>query len=156
MHFVLFHVRYFAGHRANLNVRSHINMTLTISIIAILISLGSLAFNLYQFRTTRKLRLLEKANDVSHRAFLLRKLSQDLRNKVSVTDDVPDMDYMLDRLDNAIESGYGKLLSSEKLSIQDAFELERHLLELDLEYDLLSKQVDVQANFNNEVKVLRQ
>ncbi len=131
-------------------------MTLAISIVAILISLGSLAFNLYQFRNTRKLRMLEKANEVLHKAFLLRKLSQDLRNKISVTDDVPDMDHMLDGLDNAIESGYGKILNSKKLSLQDVFELERHLLELGLEYDLLSKQVDVLADFNNEVKALHQ
>jgi hypothetical protein len=131
-------------------------MTLAISIVAILISLGSLAFNLYQFRNTRNLRMLEKSNEVLHRAFLLRKLSQDLRNKISVTDDVPDMDHVLDGLDKAIESGYGRILSSRKLSPQDIFELERHLLELDLEYDLLSKQVDVLADFNNEVKAFRQ
>ncbi len=100
--------------------------------------------------------MLEKANEVLHKAFLLRKLSQDLRNKISVTDDVPDMDHMLDGLDNAIESGYGKILNSKKLSLQDVFELERHLLELGLEYDLLSKQVDVLADFNNEVKALHQ
>ena len=131
-------------------------MTLVISIVAILISLGSLAFNLYQFRSTKRLRMLEKCNDVLHKAFLLRKLSQDLRNKIAVTDDIPDFDHILDGLDKAIESGYGKILSNENLSHQDIFELERHLLELDLEYDLLSKQVDVLANFNNEVKALRQ
>lgn len=99
--------------------------------------------------------MLEKCNDVLHRAFLLRKLSQDLRNKISVTDDIPDFDHVLDGLDKAIESGYGKILSGKNLSLPDIFELERHLLELDLEYDLLSKQVDVAADFNNEVKALR-
>lgn len=133
-------------------------MTLAISIIAIAISLASLAFNLYQFKSTKKLRRLEKCNDVLHRAFLLRKLSQDLRNEISVTDDIDDYDHVLDLLDMAIESQFAKLLGNTDVPLQDIFALETKLLGLglglDLEFDLLSKQIDMQIDFNNQVKVV--
>lgn len=129
-------------------------MTLAISIIAIVISLASLAFNLYQFKNTKKLRRLEKCNEVLHRAFLLRKLSQDLRNKISVTDDIDDYDHVLDPLDMAIESQFAKLLENTDVPLQDIFALETKLLSLDLEFDLLSKQIDIQIDFNNQVKAV--
>lgn len=129
-------------------------MTLAISIIAIVISLASLAFNLYQFKSTKNLKRLEKCNEVLHQAFLLRKLSQDLRNKINVTDDIDDYDHVLDSLDTAIESQFAKLLENTDLSLQDIFELETKLLGLDLELDLLSKQIDAQIDFNNQVKIV--
>lgn len=121
-------------------------MTLAISIIAIVISLASLAFNLYQFKSTKNLKRLEKCNEVLHRAFLLRKLSHDLRKKISATDGIDDCNDVLDRLDMAIESQFAKLLENTDVSLQDLFKLETKLLGLDLELDLLSKQIDIQID----------
>ena len=130
-------------------------MTLAISITAILISLGSLAFNLYQFKNTKNLKRLEKCNEVLQRAFLLRKSSQALRDKIDVTDDIDDCDHILDRLDVSIESQFGQLLGIKNLSISDIFALEKSLLELDLEFELLSKQIAVQIDFNNQVNAVQ-
>ena len=129
-------------------------MTLAISIIAIVISLVSLAFNLYQFKSTKNLKRLEKCNEVLHRAFLLRKLSNDLRKKISATDGIDDCNDVLDRLDMAIESQFAKLLENTDVSLQDLFKLETKLLGLDLELDLLSKQIDIQIDFNNQEKTV--
>ena len=119
-----------------------------------MISLASLAFNLYQFKSTKNLKRLEKCNEVLHRAFLLRKLSHDLRKKISATDGIDDCNDVLDRLDMAIESQFAKLLENTDVSLQDLFKLETKLLGLDLELDLLSKQIDIQIDFNNQEKTV--
>ena len=129
-------------------------MTLTISVFALLISLGGFAFNLYQFANARKLRAREKANEILHKAFALRKLSQDLRQKISVTDHVPDMDDVLDALDAAIEGGFTNILTNKDTSLHDLLGLEQRLKGLELEHELLSKQVDAQEALNNEVRAL--
>ncbi len=130
-------------------------MTLTISIAAILISLASLAFNLYQFKNTKNLKRLEKSNEVLQQAFLLRKASQELRDRINVTDDIEDLDHLLIPMNMTIETQFGKMLANPDVSIQDVFTIENKLIELDLQLHLLSKQVDVQIDFNNQVKAIQ-
>ncbi|MHB1676805.1 MAG: hypothetical protein ACYCSS_04610 [Sulfuriferula sp.] len=128
------------------------NMTLTISIVAILISLATLTFNLYQFKNTKKLEKLEKCNEVLQQAFLLRKASQELRNKINVTDDIDDLDYLLIPMNLTIETQFGKMLENVDISIHEVFMIEKKLIQLDLQLTLLSKAVDVKIDFNNQVK----
>ena len=130
-------------------------MTLTISIAAILISLASLAFNLYQFKNTKNLKRLEKSNEVLQQAFLLRKASQELQDRINVTDDIDDLDHLLIPMNMTIETQFGKMLANPDVSIQDVFMIENKLIELDLQLHLLSKQVDVQIDFNNQVKAIQ-
>ena len=130
-------------------------MTLTISIIALLVSLGGFVFNLYQFISARKLRSREKANEILSKAFALRKLSQDIRQKISVTDHVPDMDDVLDGLDAAIEGGIANILINKNTSLHDLLGLEQKLMKLALENELLSKAIDAQENLNIEVRALQ-
>jgi hypothetical protein len=130
-------------------------MNLTISIVAILISLASLAFNLYQFKNTKNLKRLEKSNEVLQQAFLLRKASQELRDRINVTDDIDDLDHLLIPMNMTIETQFGKMLANPDVSIQDVFMIENKLIELDLQLHLLSKQVDVQIDFNNQVKAIQ-
>jgi hypothetical protein len=130
-------------------------MTLTISIAAILISLASLAFNLYQFKNTKNLKRLEKGNEVLHQAFLLRKASQELQDRINVTDDIEDLDHLLIPMNMTIETQFGKMLANPDVSIQDIFMIENKLIELDLQLHLLSKQVDVQIDFNSQVKAIQ-
>jgi hypothetical protein len=130
-------------------------MTLTISIAAILISLASLVFNLYQFKNTKNLKRLEKNNEVLQQAFLLRKASQELRDRINVTDDIEDLDHLLIPMNMTIETQFGKMLANPNISIQDIFMIENKLIELDLQLHLLSKQVDVQIDFNNQVKAIQ-
>lgn len=130
-------------------------MTLTISIAAILISLASLVFNLYQFKNTKNLKRLEKSNEVLQQAFLLRKASQELRDRINVTDDIEDLDHLLIPMNMTIETQFGKMLANPNISIHDIFMIENKLIELDLQLHLLSKQVDVQIDFNNQVKAIQ-
>ena len=130
-------------------------MTLTISIAAILISLASLAFNLYQFKNTKNLKRLEKSNEVLQQAFLLRKASQELQDRINVTDDIEDLSHLLIPMNMTIETQFGKMLANPDVSIQDIFMIENKLIELDLQLHLLSKQVDVQIDFNNQVKAIQ-
>jgi hypothetical protein len=130
-------------------------MTLTISIAAILISLASFAFNLYQFKNTKNLKRLEKSNEVLQQAFLLRKASQELRDRINVTDDIENLDHLLIPMNMTIETQFGKMLANPDVSIQDVFMIENKLIKLDLQLHLLSKQVDVKIDFNNQVKAIQ-
>jgi hypothetical protein len=132
-------------------------MALVLSIVAIVISLAGFAFNVFQFISTRRLKSLEKTNELYNKALSLRKLSMDIRNKAATTDHTPDMDHVFDALDNAIESKFLVFLSQKKpLTMSAVLELEQGFASLHTEFELLSKQVDVQRDFNEEVKALGQ
>lgn len=130
-------------------------MATAISIFALLISLTSLAFNFRQYKAMQILRKFEKANSVIRHALELRKKSQDLRNKIGWTDDTEDCDVFLDGFDHLVEKNIAVLAESEITTIAELFEMEKHLLSIELEIDLMSRQVDETDRWNKEEKQYR-
>ena len=63
-------------------------MTAATAIIALLISLVSLAFSIYQYRTLHRVRVSEKTTSLLRLAYDLRRKSQDLRHMIDSTDNV--------------------------------------------------------------------
>lgn len=131
-------------------------MALTLSITAIVISLAGLVFNIYQFISARKLKAREKSNELLNRVLLLRKLSQEIRHKVSNTDHVPDIDHLLDPLDSAIEKDFMGVLAQESPKMSDLLQLDQRISKVHTEFELLSRQVDAMRELNEEVKALHQ
>jgi hypothetical protein len=105
-------------------------MAFAISIAAILISLASFGFNLYQYRNSRDLRRLEKTNEVLQKAYLIRRTSQDLRDKLNSTDDVDTFDHLLDSIEVAIESQFGGVLGKPNILLKMCSVLSNNFLRL--------------------------
>ncbi|MDD5332696.1 MAG: hypothetical protein PHS32_03035 [Rhodoferax sp.] len=95
-------------------------MTTVIAIVALIISLGSFAFSIYQYRILHKVR-------------------------------VDDCAEFLAKVNAFAEESIPSLVLSKDRSLQELFEIEQHLLSLELETDLLYKQVVEVGRFNEEV-----
>jgi len=127
-------------------------MTLAISIAAILISLASFAFGLYQYRSNQKVSLLSKINEILKQGYILRKSVQDLRDKIDVTDDIDSYENELDMFNSFIENIFSAALNPEKVTMEEVYKVERSLIELELSFSLLVKQINIAIEFNNELK----
>lgn len=127
-------------------------MSLTLSIVAILISLASFGFGLYQYRNSRKVSLLEKSNTALKHAYEVRKSVQDLRHKIDVTDDIDDHEKELNMLSSATEKLFTHVLDSKSITLEEAYMAEKAIIKIDLEFSLLSKQIDASIAFNEELK----
>lgn len=58
------------------------------AIAALAISISSLAFGIYQYRVLHGVRVGEKANALLRLACDLRRTSEDVKNLISITDDI--------------------------------------------------------------------
>ena len=99
-------------------------LTLIISIAAIVISIASFVFTLYQHHKHQNIVQSSKAIEVLKHGFSLRNASQQLRDKISVTDDIDDCDELLNTIDSFTESMLPKILKKQNISIQDIYKLE--------------------------------
>ena len=127
-------------------------MTTATAIIALVISLGSFAFSLYQYRILHRVRISEKATSLIRVAQELRRKSEDLKRKIDSTDHAPDCADFLAKINVFVEESVPSLALSNERSLQELFEMEQHLLSLELEVDLLHKQVAELGRFNEEVR----
>lgn len=127
-------------------------MATAISIVALLISMASLAFNFRQYKAMQILRKYEKANSVIRHALELRKKSQDLRNIINSTDNIEVCDVFLDGFDLLFEKQIAMLAEKKITTLAELFEMEKHLLSIELEIDLMSKQVEEADRWNKEEK----
>ncbi len=82
----------------------------------------------------------------------LRRKSEDLKHKIETTDDVNDCAEFLAKVNAFVEEGIPKLALSRERSLQEFFEMEQHLLSLELEIDLFHKQVVEVGRFHEEVR----
>jgi hypothetical protein len=121
-----------------------------ISSIALVISIASFGFALFQFNRTQHLKRAEKINEILHEAFELRKASQELRHLIDRTDDIDSHDEFLSMTDKFSEEMFSKTLNNPKTKITDIYKLEKGLLEIRLQFDLLEKQIHEQIRFNEE------
>jgi len=127
-------------------------MTAVTATVALLISLASLAFSVYQYRILHKVRVGEKASAMLRLAYDLRRKSEDLKHKVESTDHVPDCPELFTKVDTFVGEGIKSLLLSRKLSWDELHKIEQRLLPLELEIDLFYKQVVEAGRFNDEVR----
>ena len=127
-------------------------MTLVLSIAAILISLASLSLSLYQYRSSQKIGSLTKVNEILAKAYTLRKVSQDLRNKIDATDDIDGYEEALSTMDSFLVDTLNQSLSHKSIPISNLLELERRLMDVELEFSLVAKQVDVAIDFNDQLR----
>ena len=126
-------------------------MTIVIAIVALIISLGSFAFNIYQYRILHKVRVGEKATSLIRVAQDLRRKSEDLKHKIGCTDHVDDCAEFLAKVNAFAEDSIPSLVLSKDRSLRELSEIEQHLLSLEMETDLLYKQVVEVGRFNEEV-----
>lgn len=127
-------------------------MTSVTAIVALVISLGSLAFSIYQYRILHRVRIGEKATSLLRVAQDLRRKSDDLKHKINSTDNVDDCAELFAMVNAFVEEGIPKLALSNDRSLTELFEIEQHLLSLELEIDLLHKQIVEVGRFNEEVR----
>lgn len=126
--------------------------TTMIAIVALVISIASLAFGVYQYRILHSVRTSEKATALVRLAQDLRRKSEDLKHLIGCTDDVENSSDLLVKVNDLVNEVVPKLALSKERSLNELFEFERHLLSLELEIDLLHKQVAEVGRWNEEVR----
>lgn len=130
-------------------------MTTALAVTALIISVASFVFNIYQYRINHGARIAEKASALQRFAQDIRRKSEDLKHKFGSTDDVGDYPEHFEKLNVFVEEHITKLIMSKKISLRELTDLERGLLPLELEIDLMHKQVTEAARFNDEVRVYK-
>mgnify|MGYP000034000032 CR=1 FL=1 len=126
-------------------------MTKTISVIALTISIVGFLFNIYQYRIMQKIRVVEKATSLIRFSKDIRRKSADLQYKIDATDHAPEAEF-LEKVNSFVDECVPRLSSSQKLSLQDLFQLELQLISVELEIDLFYKLVNEVDRFNEEVR----
>ena len=126
-------------------------MTTTIAVIALLISVASFAFGIYQYRILHQVRISEKATSIVRFAHDLRRKSEDLKNLIESTDHVDDYAEFLSKFNGLIENGILQITTPKAASLKTLARIEQLFLPLELEVDLIHKQVAEVRRFNEEV-----
>ena len=130
-------------------------MTTVVAILALFISLGNLAFGIYQYRILHRVRFKEKATTILKFAHDIRRKSEDLKYLIGNTDYVDDCTELLAKYDALTESGISSIVNSRTTSLDKLVAIEQSLLPLELELDLLHKQVMEAGRFNEEVRTYK-
>jgi len=123
--------------------------SIIISSIALIISVATFLFTLFQFRRNQSLKKLEKTNEIMNNAFELRRSSEKLKHLVEMTDDIDSHDEALDVI-NELTENIHKVLNNPKTTVSEIYEAEQRLLKTTLNFDLLGMQVNEQIRFNKE------
>lgn len=126
--------------------------TTVIAIVALVVSIVSLAFGVYQYRVLQRVRMNEKVTALVRLAQDLRRKSEDLKHLIGCTDDVDDCVELLAGINKFVDGVVPKLAVSKERSLEELFGIEQHLSSLELEIDLLHKQVTEVGRFNQEVR----
>ena len=122
-----------------------------ISVVALYISVAGFGFSIYQWKKNSFIKSVEKAHEVTLEAFELRRSSQDLRNLIAITDDIDDMDGLLQATESASEELLQNVLRNPKISLSNVYKAQQKISDLRLELELLHKQVLEAKRFDDEV-----
>ena len=125
-------------------------MTIATSILALLISVASLAFGIYQYRILHTIRVREKGTTLLRLTYELRRKSQKLQSAIDSTDDIDDHADFIANLNLALEMVASKIAIPKATSINTLAEAEQRLLQLELEIDLVQSEVDRAGEFFKE------
>ncbi|EII3094222.1 hypothetical protein ACOB3W_003561 [Vibrio cholerae] len=123
--------------------------SIILSSIALVVSVASFSFSLFQFNRNQSIKKLEKINDTLKVAFELRLKSQDLRNLIDISDDIDSYEKEIESLNSVCENA-SKVLNNPRTKTSEVYIVEQELLKTTLEFDLLSKQIHEQIRFNIE------
>jgi len=127
-------------------------MATAIAIVALLISVASLAFGIYQYRILHRVRVSEKATSLLRFAQDLRRKSEDLKHTIDSTDDVDDSAEFLTGMNALVENDISRIVRSKNTTLEVLVEIEQRLLPLELELDLLHKQVAEVGKSNRDIR----
>lgn len=128
-------------------------MTAVTAIAALIISIASFAFSIYQYRSLHLVRVGEKTSALQRLSHELRRKTADLKHKIDSTDDMDDCSDLFAKVDPFLEEEIAKLLASKKMTLSNLLKIEKELLALELEIDLFHRQVEDVRRFNDEVRV---
>lgn len=126
-------------------------MSMALAIIALLVSIASLGFGIYQYRILDRVRLGEKSNNLLRTAYALQKRSEELRHKIGCTDDAHECEELHAGINEATDAIFARVTSSKGMSWADLNDMEAQILSLKQEVELLYKQVAELGRFNEEV-----
>jgi hypothetical protein len=101
-----------------------------------------------------RVRIKEKATAILKFAHDVRRKSEDLKHLIGCTDHVDDCSELLEKYNKLTESGISSIVNSKNISLEKLILIEQSLLPLELELDLLHKQVAEAGRFNEEVRAL--
>lgn len=127
-------------------------MSIAIAIIALLVSLASLGFGIYQYRILDRIRLGEKSNNLLRAMYALQRRSEELRHKIGCTDDAPECEQLHTGINDAADTTFAKVTSGKGVSWKEANDMEARFLSLEQEVDLFYKQVAELGRFNEDVR----
>ncbi|AOU96634.1 hypothetical protein BI364_00105 [Acidihalobacter yilgarnensis] len=125
---------------------------MALAIIALLVSIASLGFGIYQYRILDRVRRGEKSNNLLRIAYELQKRSEELRHKIGCTDDAPECEQLHTGVNEAADAIFAMVASSKGLSWTELNDMETRFLSLEQEVGLLYKQVTELSRFNEEVR----
>jgi len=128
-------------------------MVTATAVTALLISIISLAFGIYQYRVLQRIRVGERRTSLLRFAYDLRRKSEDIKHAIGSTDDVDDCEELLGKISVLIEGEISAIATTGRTSLENLFEIERGLLPLELELDLMHKQIVEAGKFNEEFQV---
>lgn len=131
-------------------------MSIALAIIALVVSIASLGFGIYQYRILDRIRLGEKSNNLLRTVYTLQRRSEELRHKIGCTDDAPECEQLHAGINEEADAVFAKVTSGKGPSWKELNDMEAHFLSLEQEVDLFYKQVAELARFNaiNGVRVI--
>lgn len=127
-------------------------MNTAMSIIALVISVASLAFTYYQYRHTHRINTLEKRNSVFKKAYALRENVEDMLIMFRTTEDIEEHKGPFLAIEDSLEDLFKGILDRKELTIDEVYRVERSLLDLELQYSLLVKSVRYLIDYNEKLK----
>lgn len=125
-------------------------MTLTLSIIAIVISITSLGFSIYQYYQGSKIKINDKVSSLLEETYTFRKFLDDKKKLCSNTDDIPDYKDLFESGIITVENTIVPVLEKSKISVDDFYLIERKFMGLRNEIELTCKQIEEAIRFNEE------
>lgn len=95
---------------------------------------------------------MAKTNEIFRHAYEFRKNLQDARDRISRVDDVDDHELEFSKMCEFLDTMLSPVLDREEVTLEEIYQIERSVHDLELEFSLLVKQIDYLANYNEELK----
>lgn len=125
---------------------------MSIAIVALIVSIASLGFGIYQYRILDRIRLGEKSNNLLRTVYALQSRSEELRHKIGCTDDAPECEHLHAGINQLADAISAKVTSEKGMSWDELNNMEACFLSLENEVNLYYKQVTEIGRFNEEVR----
>lgn len=127
-------------------------MSMALAIIALLVSIASFGFGIYQYSILNRVRLGEKSNNLLRTVYALQRRSEELRHKIGCTDDAPECEELHAGINEVADAIFASVTSRKGMSWRELNDMEARLLSLEQEVSLHYKQVAELGRFNEEVR----